>query len=543
MSDLSPIGQHLDLIKADHAGAKRLGVIYNPGEANSVTLVELSRRRRRRAGSTIVEAPAPRSADVLPAAQSLVGKVDAIYVPTDNTVVTALEAMVKVGTDNQLPVFAGDTNSVPRGAIAALGFNYYDVGRQTGKIVAARAARARSPATSRSRACEITELYVNPGAGRGDGRDHPAGRAAARQDRGRVNRRRADAAPDAAQRGAGSMSQIALLGALEIGLVYGLVALGVFLSFRVLSFPDLTVDGSFPLGAAVAASAIVGGIDPYLATGLRDRRRRARRAGHRLAQRALPDPAPARQHPDHDRAVLDQPAHHGPAQHRAAHRADGAHARSRAWASPAWCSSRCSSALVVLAVAALLARFLRERLRPRACARPAPIRAWRAPRASRPARTICVGMALSNALVALAGALFAQTNGFADITIGTGTIVVGLAAVIIGETILPARRIGLAVLACVLGSILYRLAVAAGAQRRLARPRGLGPQPGHRGAGRPRADPAGRAQPLQALRGASRPGMIEVARPRASPSTAARCSRPGRCAASTSPSRRASSSP
>ena len=63
------------------------------------------------------------------------------------------------------------------------------------------------------------------------------------------------------------MSQIALLGAIEIGLFYGLVALVVFLSFRVLSFPDLTVDGSFPLGAAVTASAIVGGIDPYLATG------------------------------------------------------------------------------------------------------------------------------------------------------------------------------------------------------------------------------------------------------------------------------------
>jgi putative ABC transport system permease protein len=75
-------------------------------------------------------------------------------------------------------------------------------------------------------------------------------------------------------------------------------------------------------------------------------------------------------------------------------------------------------------------------------------------------QTVYVGMALSNALVALAGALFAQTNGFADITIGTGTIVVGLAAVIVGETILPARRIWLVVLACVLGSILYRLAVA-----------------------------------------------------------------------------------
>src|ERR671919_2313965 len=62
------------------------------------------------------------------------------------------------------------------------------------------------------------------------------------------------------------MSQTAFLGALELGLIYGLVALGVFLSFRVLSFPDLTVDGSFPLGAAVAASAIVAGLDPYLGT-------------------------------------------------------------------------------------------------------------------------------------------------------------------------------------------------------------------------------------------------------------------------------------
>ena len=62
------------------------------------------------------------------------------------------------------------------------------------------------------------------------------------------------------------MNQVALFGALEIGLIYGLVALGVFLSFRVLSFPDLTVDGSFPLGAAVAASAIVAGLDPYVAT-------------------------------------------------------------------------------------------------------------------------------------------------------------------------------------------------------------------------------------------------------------------------------------
>ena len=72
----------------------------------------------------------------------------------------------------------------------------------------------------------------------------------------------------------------------------------------------------------------------------------------------------------------------------------------------------------------------------------------------------CLGMALSNGLVALAGALFAQANGFADVTLGTGTIVVGLAAVIIGETLLPRPIVSVAVFGCLLGSVLYRVAVA-----------------------------------------------------------------------------------
>src|SRR3546814_536743 len=70
-----------------------------------------------------------------------------------------------------------------------------------------------------------------------------------------------------------------------------------------------------------------------------------------------------------------------------------------------------------------------------------------------------LGLALSNALVALGGALFAQTNGFADVTSGVGTIVVGLAAVIIGETLFGARGILLALIGCIIGSILYRIAI------------------------------------------------------------------------------------
>jgi putative ABC transport system permease protein len=75
-------------------------------------------------------------------------------------------------------------------------------------------------------------------------------------------------------------------------------------------------------------------------------------------------------------------------------------------------------------------------------------------------RQVLLGMAIANGLCALAGALFAQANGFADVTTGLGTIVVGLAAVILGETLVPARGLVLMLLACVVGSLVYRIAVA-----------------------------------------------------------------------------------
>ncbi len=162
MSDLSPIGKHLDLIKQISPDATSIGVPFNPGEANSLTLLELVKQEAPARGLTVVEAPATKTSEVLGAAQSLVGKADVIYVPTDNTIVSAFEAVVKVGIDNRVPVYAGDTDSVARGAIAALGFNYYDLGRQTGRMVL-RVLKGESPGDIAVEGVEITELYVNPG--------------------------------------------------------------------------------------------------------------------------------------------------------------------------------------------------------------------------------------------------------------------------------------------------------------------------------------------------------------------------------------------
>jgi len=136
VSDLSPVHYHLELVKTIVPSIKRIGVIYNSGEANSMTLVNLLKKAALSNNIKVVEAIALKSSEVLTSARSLIGKVDAIYIPTDNTVVSAFEAVVKVGQDAMIPVFAGDTSSVKRGAVAALGFDYYDVGLQTGKMVA-----------------------------------------------------------------------------------------------------------------------------------------------------------------------------------------------------------------------------------------------------------------------------------------------------------------------------------------------------------------------------------------------------------------------
>lgn len=163
VSDLTPIQEHVDLIKEITPEASNLGVIYNPGEPNSVALVEIIKDVAGPAGLTIVESPATKSAEAQQAARALVGRVDAIYVPTDNTVVSALEGVIAVAEENDIPLYAGDTDSVERGAIASLGFDYHDVGLQTAELVA-RVLNGEEPGDIAVVFASGSDLYVNPGA-------------------------------------------------------------------------------------------------------------------------------------------------------------------------------------------------------------------------------------------------------------------------------------------------------------------------------------------------------------------------------------------
>jgi len=163
VSDLTPIGEHLALIRELVPTAETLGVPYNPGEANAVALLGMIRELAPEYGFSVVEAAAPRSADVQAAAQSLAGRADAIYVPTDNTIVTAFEAVVAVGRQTGTPVFSGDTDSVARGAVASVGFDYYAVGRRTGELVL-RVLAGEDPGQIPVAFAEGSDLVVNPAA-------------------------------------------------------------------------------------------------------------------------------------------------------------------------------------------------------------------------------------------------------------------------------------------------------------------------------------------------------------------------------------------
>jgi putative ABC transport system permease protein len=254
------------------------------------------------------------------------------------------------------------------------------------------------------------------------------------------------------------MTAFALIGAVEQGFVYGIMVLGVFLTFRILDFPDLTVDGSLPLGAAVSAVAVTHGVDPFLSLVL------AAGAGfaagmvtallntklkilHLLSSiltmialysiniRIMGGPNVSLLGVS---TVLDPFIDRG---------------------LPGYLAAPLLFAVTALTITGLLIWFLHTELGLAVLAtgdNPQMITTL----GVNTHGIILLGVGLSNALVAFSGAMIAQNQGAADVNMGVGTIIAGLASVIVGETIFGRQGIARACLAVLLGSVVYRIAIA-----------------------------------------------------------------------------------
>ena len=269
------------------------------------------------------------------------------------------------------------------------------------------------------------------------------------------------------------MSLLALFGALESGLIYALVALGVYISFRVLDFPDLTADGSFPLGGAVAGVAIIADVNPWLAcifgmlaggvAGLVTAWLHVKLGILQLLSSILVMVAlyavnlRIMQAPN--LPLLGEPTIFG----------ELVTDSNGYW-------MRCVViGGVVIAAKFFLDWFFSTEMGLAMRATGSNLRMSQA-QGIATSRSILLGMAISNGLIALAGAIFVQTQGGADISIGVGTIVIGLAAVIIGETIIPAKKMRWITLSAIVGAILYKFFIQIALSNDTLRAIGFGPQ-------------------------------------------------------------------
>ncbi len=174
VSDLLPVRKHMEMVFEYKPDIKTLGVMYNAGEANSKAIVETIKSLSKEMEFKVVDATAAKTADVYQAAKSLVGRVDAVFIPTDNTIVSALESVIKVGVQNKLPIFAADTDSVKRGAVAAMGFDYYKHGYQTGAMME-KVLKGASPASIPVEFQKDLQLQINEKYSKMMGIDPPQG--------------------------------------------------------------------------------------------------------------------------------------------------------------------------------------------------------------------------------------------------------------------------------------------------------------------------------------------------------------------------------
>lgn len=135
VSDLPPLRSQIELMRDLFPSATKIGVLYNPAEINSLKVIQEFQSLAAKFQFEVFLAPAIKSSEVLFAAQNLIGKVDILYVPQDNTVVSAISSLIALQYDKKIPCFTSDEVLVQKGALAAVGTSYYEHGKQAGEIV------------------------------------------------------------------------------------------------------------------------------------------------------------------------------------------------------------------------------------------------------------------------------------------------------------------------------------------------------------------------------------------------------------------------
>lgn len=168
-SDMNPIGEQLELLLKIAPQTKNIGTVYSSSEVNSQLQVDVLKTLAAAQGINVVEATVSTVNDIQQAAQSLLGKVDAVYVPTDNVIASAMPTLVAVTDEGKLPVICGESDPVRAGGLATLGIDYYKLGEQTGSMAAAILSGKATPATMPIQVQKEFKVVVNESAAQRNG--------------------------------------------------------------------------------------------------------------------------------------------------------------------------------------------------------------------------------------------------------------------------------------------------------------------------------------------------------------------------------------
>jgi len=463
-SDMSPISKQVELLQKVMPNVKKVGIMYTTNERNSEVQVEEAQKEFAKAGIDVLTKGISSTNDVQDTAKSLMSQTQVLFIPTDNMIVSAISLITELSKEMKVPVVGGSADIVEQGVLFTYGANYEALGRQTAKL-AVRIIKGEDVSKVSSEYPKTLNVVANDDMAKTLGIDLTSIKDESTEASSEESQTAtADSSKTTATTKKSSQSDKKasnawfdiILTAISQGLLWAIMAIGVFITFRILDIADLSAEGSFPLGAASTAIMIVNGINPLIATigGFVAGMLAGAVAGFLHTKMKIPALLTG---------IIVLTALYsvnllvlGSANVSLAGQTTLVTVLTSALSLSKLNAVILIGVIFVTLVILLLVVLLNTQLG-------LALRATGDNLAMGEANGIKVdrmkifGYMISNGLIALAGSLLAQNNGYADMNMGTGTIVNGLASIILAEVIVKYLPLGKRLWSIVLGSILYRL--------------------------------------------------------------------------------------
>lgn len=464
-SDMSPISKQVELLQKVMPNVKKVGIMYTTNERNSEVQVEEAQKEFAKAGIDVLTKGISSTNDVQDTAKSLMSQTQVLFIPTDNMIVSAISLITELSKEMKVPVVGGSADIVEQGVLFTYGANYEALGRQTAKL-AVRIIKGEDVSKVSAEYPKTLNVVANDDMAKTLGidltsiKDESTEASSEESQTATADSSKATTAtPKKSSQSDKKTSNTwfdIILTAISQGLLWAIMAIGVFITFRILDIADLSAEGSFPLGAASTAIMIVNGINPLIATigGFVAGMLAGAVAGFLHTKMKIPALLTG---------IIVLTALYsvnllvlGSANVSLAGQTTLVTVLTSALSLSKLNAVILIGVIFVALVILLLVVLLNTQLG-------LALRATGDNLAMGEANGIKVdrmkifGYMISNGLIALAGSLLAQNNGYADMNMGTGTIVNGLASIILAEVIVKYLPLGKRLWSIVLGSILYRL--------------------------------------------------------------------------------------